>query len=87
MSSSNQTSTPKSTNVLIVSICIGDLSSEVMEDFRADIIKVCVLNLCNEVNINSYVMSIKLKILNLRSDLLMTCVALLQNIAFLFVLN
>ena len=75
MSSSNQTSTPKSTNVFIVSICIGDLSSEAIEDFRADIIKVCVLNLYIEVNINSYVVSIKLKILNLKSHLIMIFVA------------
>jgi hypothetical protein len=54
---------------------IGDLSSEAMEDFRADIIKVSVLNLCSEVNINSYVVSIKLKILNLMSDLMMIFVA------------
>ena len=47
----------------------------------------CFLNLRSEVNINSYVMSIKLKILNLKCDLIMKCVALLQNIAFLFVLN
>jgi hypothetical protein len=60
---------------LIVSIWIGDLSSETMEDFRADIIKVSVLNLCSEVNINSYVVSIKLKILNLMSDLMMIFVA------------
>tara|TARA_B100001142_G_scaffold329605_1_gene393552 strand:- start:1982 stop:2164 length:183 start_codon:yes stop_codon:yes gene_type:complete len=60
---------------LIVSIWIGDLSSEVMEDFRADIIKVSVLNLCSVVNINSYVVSIKLKILNLMSDLMMIFVA------------
>jgi hypothetical protein len=60
---------------LIVSIWIGDLSSEAMEDFSADIIKVCVLNLCSEVNINSYVVSIKLKILNLMSDLMMIFVA------------
>jgi hypothetical protein len=75
ISSSNQTSTPSSTKVLIVSIWIGDLSSEAMEDFRADIIKVSVLNLCSEVNINSYVVSIKLKILNLMSDLMMIFVA------------
>ena len=54
MPSSNKISESSSVSAEIVSMCIGDLRSDVSLDLSADIINIIWVFVCSEVNLKGY---------------------------------